>query len=240
MTFNDMEFVDQKFDITISEDGSSYAQADINKETAGELNVDMVLRVPAGAAVNMAIVNDTYDPNPDYDAALGSVRIQDTLTAAAGANVLAVSYGPTADYDGDGLTDQEEINTYGTSPLSSDTDNDGLPDGYEVQNGLNANANDACANLDGDPVDNVTEFDDGTDPQDANSYLHVTSVTAVGPDTQVTWQSVAGKDYTLLATTDPLTQPYTDISGVVASGGTSTSYTHPGSAYADYEVVVAP
>jgi len=36
-----------------------------------------------------------------------------------------------SDYDGDGLVDTDEINTYGSSALSRDTDDDGLADGEE-------------------------------------------------------------------------------------------------------------
>ena len=35
------------------------------------------------------------------------------------------------DADGDGLTNQDEIQEYGTNPLSSDSDNDGLNDKQE-------------------------------------------------------------------------------------------------------------
>ena len=38
----------------------------------------------------------------------------------------------TSDYDGDGLTDHEEINTYHTDPRLADSDGDGLDDAYEV------------------------------------------------------------------------------------------------------------
>jgi len=40
-----------------------------------------------------------------------------------------------ADTDGDGLTDGDEVNTYGTDPLNSDTDGDGISDGDEIANG---------------------------------------------------------------------------------------------------------
>jgi hypothetical protein len=40
------------------------------------------------------------------------------------------------DHDGDGLSDFDEVNTYGTDHLDADTDNDGLPDGTEVGAGL--------------------------------------------------------------------------------------------------------
>ncbi|MFT6399408.1 MAG: MYXO-CTERM domain-containing protein, partial [Bradymonadia bacterium] len=39
---------------------------------------------------------------------------------------------PTEDTDGDGLTDEEELATYGTDPLNPDTDGDGVNDGTEV------------------------------------------------------------------------------------------------------------
>jgi hypothetical protein len=48
------------------------------------------------------------------------------------------------DTDGDGLTDGEEVNKYGTKPKKVDTDNDGVTDGDEVINGtdpLDKNSN---------------------------------------------------------------------------------------------------
>jgi hypothetical protein len=45
------------------------------------------------------------------------------------------------DNDGDGLTNGQEVNTYGTNPNNPDTDGDGMPDGFEVQYGLNPNSN---------------------------------------------------------------------------------------------------
>jgi hypothetical protein len=40
------------------------------------------------------------------------------------------------DSDGDGLSDYDEVNTYGTDPNNSDTDGDGYLDGEEVENGF--------------------------------------------------------------------------------------------------------
>jgi len=41
------------------------------------------------------------------------------------------------DSDGDGLTDADEVNIYGTDPNNPDTDGDTYPDGVEIANGYN-------------------------------------------------------------------------------------------------------
>lgn len=43
----------------------------------------------------------------------------------------------SADTDGDGLTDWQEISIYKTDPLKADTDGDTFADGYEVRHGFN-------------------------------------------------------------------------------------------------------
>ena len=60
-----------------------------------------------------------------------------SLTAQEKAAVIQIIFqsvmdpDPNADYDADGLTNQEE-EQYGTNLYSADTDNDGLPDLWEV------------------------------------------------------------------------------------------------------------
>lgn len=44
-----------------------------------------------------------------------------------------------SDSDEDGLFDGEEVNIYKTNPLNADTDGDTFSDGEEVQNGYNPN-----------------------------------------------------------------------------------------------------
>ncbi|MBX2800223.1 MAG: thrombospondin type 3 repeat-containing protein [Myxococcales bacterium] len=60
-----------------------------------------------------------------------------------------------ADTDGDGLRDDVELNVYGTDPLLFDTDGGGLPDGYEIGAGL-----DPSDALDDEPAD-LLLFDEG-------------------------------------------------------------------------------
>ncbi|MHA1779208.1 MAG: NosD domain-containing protein [Candidatus Heimdallarchaeaceae archaeon] len=62
------------------------------------------------------------------------------------------------DTDGDGLTDGQEVNIYGTDPTNIDTDGDGLPDGWELT-------------LYGtDPALKDTDGDGLTDGQEVNIY----------------------------------------------------------------------
>ncbi len=42
----------------------------------------------------------------------------------------------SADTDGDGLTDWQEVSIYTSDPLKSDTDGDTFTDGYEVRHGF--------------------------------------------------------------------------------------------------------
>ncbi|MDD4901700.1 MAG: hypothetical protein PHE24_01035 [Patescibacteria group bacterium] len=43
------------------------------------------------------------------------------------------------DTDGDGLSDWDELNVYGTSPYLADSDSDGIADGVEIKNGTDPN-----------------------------------------------------------------------------------------------------
>ncbi len=53
---------------------------------------------------------------------------------------------------------------YPTDPLNPDTDNDGIPDGWEIDNGINPIINDADADADNDGVSNLQEYLYNTDP----------------------------------------------------------------------------
>ena len=80
------------------------------------------------------------------------------------APVLAVAQTP-GDSDGDGLYDYDEVVIYGTDPFNPDTDWDGMPDGWEVWNGLNPlDPNDAYGDLDSDWLYNLEEYWYGSDP----------------------------------------------------------------------------
>ncbi|MEM6639663.1 MAG: S8 family serine peptidase, partial [Pseudomonadota bacterium] len=75
-----------------------------------------------------------------------------------------------ADTDDDGLSDGAEVNGAGTDPLRVDTDNDSMPDGWEVSVGLDPLVDDAGLDSDRDGFFNLTEFRQGSDPLDSNSF----------------------------------------------------------------------
>lgn len=72
-----------------------------------------------------------------------------------------------ADSDGDGLTDYEEVFTYGTNPYLKDTDGDGMPDGWEVKHKLNPRLKDGDGDADGDGTSNFDEYRLGRNPNAA-------------------------------------------------------------------------
>ena len=63
------------------------------------------------------------------------------------------------DTDGDELSDKLELTQYGTDPEKWDTDNDGMGDGWEVQNGLNPLDNGESEDIDFD----ATNLDEDRD-----------------------------------------------------------------------------
>ena len=73
-----------------------------------------------------------------------------------------------ADSDGDGLDDGREANL-GTDPNSPDTDGDGIPDAWEVDNGTNPLVNDAFLDPDWDGLVNFWEYRNGTNPLNEDS-----------------------------------------------------------------------
>jgi len=68
-----------------------------------------------------------------------------------------VNNGPDGDPDSDGLTNWEEY-TLGTEPDDPDTDTDGMPDGWEVDNDLDPLSDDADDDPDGDLLLNLQEY----------------------------------------------------------------------------------
>jgi hypothetical protein len=85
----------------------------------------------------------------------------------------------------------------GTLTVVPDTDQDGLPDDWETNNGLNPdNAGDALLDPDGDGLTNEEEYIAGTDHLDAASYLKVDQVSAAEA-VAIEFIAVSNKTYTV-------------------------------------------
>lgn len=76
---------------------------------------------------------------------------------------------PGVDSDGDGLSDELEINVFGTSPNLVDSDGDTIPDGVEAFGTNGWLTAPALPDTDGDGVDDNVEIENGTSPVDPSS-----------------------------------------------------------------------
>ncbi len=88
-----------------------------------------------------------------------------------------------------------------------DSDGDGIPDSYELAQGLNpVSAGDAGVDADGDGWTNLQEYLAGTNPHNSRDALRITSITRAPVDVQINFTSVPGKSYRIECSTD-LTNP---------------------------------
>ncbi|VAW68632.1 Calcium-binding acidic-repeat protein precursor (ARP) [hydrothermal vent metagenome] len=133
---------------------------------------------PAGGDLNALIADTEGDGLPDgweidnksdplvddsaLDPDLDNLTNIEEFNAGTDANL--------ADTDKDGLSDGDEVKIYGSNPTDVDTDGDGIQDDWEVDNGLDLlDPSDASTDKDNDGLDNLTEFQLGTDPGNADS-----------------------------------------------------------------------
>ncbi len=75
-----------------------------------------------------------------------------------------------SDSDDDGLSDGAEVNTYGSNPLDTDSDDDGMSDQYEATHGLLIATSDRWHDADGDRYPNYLEFLASTSPSSTTAY----------------------------------------------------------------------
>lgn len=76
----------------------------------------------------------------------------------------------TASFAGDAQYQLSSGSCTGTVSVAVDVDQDSMDDGWETQNGLDPNINDADQDADGDGYTNIEEYQAGTDPKSASSY----------------------------------------------------------------------
>ena len=86
----------------------------------------------------------------------------------------------------------------GNSAQPLDTDQDGMPDAWEIQFGLNPNdPADAAEDPDHDGLTNLQEYRAGTSPRDAASALRIESVVRSGNGLVLRFQAIAGRSYSI-------------------------------------------
>jgi hypothetical protein len=130
----------------------------------------------APVVVLAAIIGTTVDTATGTTSEPGGDDTTPTTASSAPSTTAAPSttIDPTLDTDGDGLTDVEEIGTYGTNPATYDTDGDTVSDYLEAKNGYSDPFN---PDTDGDGYNDSERFD-GYDPRDPNSYPGAPSPTS--------------------------------------------------------------
>jgi len=101
-----------------------------------------------------------------------------------------------------------------------DTDGDRLPDVWEVEHGLNPNdPADASLDTDGDGQSYRHEYQAGTDPLDANSYLKVDAIRlrAGSGSVIVQFLAVSNKTYSVLSRSGPGNGLWSSLADVPAT-----------------------
>jgi hypothetical protein len=114
-----------------------------------DATVDATVTKPDGTGATVALVGDgsgTYTGSFGDTSACGMYQVlvtasgtdgstpftrQDRTVAVVGVPGNVILDPCNADSDGDGLTDEAEINSYFTNPAAADTDDDGSPDGAD-------------------------------------------------------------------------------------------------------------
>lgn len=129
----------------------------------------------------------------------------------------AVSYNDKAPWpvaaDGSGMSLQRvPVSGYGNEPTnwvaaaptpgqaagSGDSDNDGLPDSWEQENGTLVFVADADDDPDGDGLTNREEFLAGTHPNDATSVLKFTEIATLNDSVVLQFLAISNRTYSLL------------------------------------------
>jgi hypothetical protein len=163
---------------------------------------------------------------------------------------------PTAADGGGASLQRVGVARYGNEPLNwtagapnpgapnspQDSDGDGLPDDWELANGLNPHSavgNDgANGDPDGDGFTNLQEYLAGTDPRNPQSFLKIDSIALLPGTAALRFTRVAGHGYTIqfrnsletgswqkLADVEPaLTTAAVQVNDPAAAGATSRFY----------------
>jgi len=117
--------------------------------------------------------------------------------------------------------------TPGGDSSTFDSDWDGMPDGWEVENGLDPLTPDASGDADADGQTNYAEYIAGTDPRDSSSVFSASKMSVETGTIALEWNSAPGKVYRVWHSDDLMT--WTVISEEMAADGerATTVWTTP-------------
>jgi alpha-tubulin suppressor-like RCC1 family protein len=108
--------------------------------------------------------------------------------------------------------------------LALDSDGDGIPDDWELANGLNPfDPTDAARDDDGDGISNLAEFHARTNPRDRNSFLRMATIGGSVGGIQVGWASEANRLFTVERSSN-LRTGFTTIAQRVLSTSPETTW----------------
>lgn len=123
-----------------------------------------------------------------------------------------------------------------------DADNDGLPDGWEMEK-FGSLERDGTGDFDGDGVSDGAEYLAGTAPTDKQSVLRVTEVENTVTGRRITWTAIPGKTYQIQFKTDLHDVAWENLEGTVkaeAATGSKADETSDGAEQRFYRVLLVP
>lgn len=106
-----------------------------------------------------------------------------------------------------------------------DSDGDGITDAWEFQNMGNLTLASAVTDRDGDGISDLQEYIDGTDPNNANSTLKITTFTKAVSNLTITWTSVPTRFYMVEYNPNLSPGAFADVGlgTIIPSGGTTST-----------------
>ena len=124
-----------------------------------------------------------------------------------------------------------------------DTDQDLIPDAWEILYGLDPeDPLDAALDPDGDGFTNLEEFIAGTHPRQGNSFFQLKMTTVAGqpqPTTLITWSARANRAYRIQASDTPRSG-FTDIHTLTPETDGPQSYAPPPATGPFYRLLLTP
>src|SRR5215208_4290739 len=156
-------------------------------------NSPPIVNVPSGTRVEIA---PPAAPEPVADTTV------DETSEPVATDVPANTAATEIDNDGDGISDDYEINVYATDPGLWDTDGDGLSDGDEL---LSTGTDPFVWDTDGDGVADGDEAAAGTDPLDPARFPRSTEEAPLGTSSEDSDQDRLADTDEVIVGTDPST-----------------------------------